>query len=673
LRLACDAIRIGCGAALDGVYGVGVADRRIENANGNLSMLRCIIFILATAMLPCASVGASEPVDFAHDVLPLLEQHCTKCHTNGRYEGALSLDTRETLLEAEVAEPGKGAESAIIDRVTSDDPEVRMPFEAPALSAAEVDVLRRWIDAGLPWQPGFSFRADNSEAPLKPRRPELPAATEAADNPIDRIVLAYWQEHGIEPPAPLDDAAFYRRASLDLVGLLPTPADVEAFHADGDPHKRQRLVRQLLDDRVAFAEHWLTFWNDLLRNDYAGTGYISGGRKQITGWLYRSLLENKPYDEFVRELVAPTAESKGFANGFVWRGQVNASQRPELQFAQNVGQVFLGVNLKCASCHDSFVDNWKLTDSYGLAAIYSREPLEIHRCDVPTGKTAVAYFLFSELGSVDPQAPREERLAKLAELMTSPDNGRLTRTIVNRLWDRMMGRGLVFPVDALASRPWNQDLLDYLASDLSDHGYDLKQTLELIATSRVYESRSVAWDPTQPANDYVFAGPAPKRLTAEQFVDGLSRITGVSPQETAEDDVFVKAKFLQDYAIASRPFLRSSLIESTLLMRSLGRPNREQVVTTRPAEMTTLEAIEMSNGQPLAELLHEGAERLRADHPSWSGREMGDHIFRTATSRPPTADELARLMLLAGDPLTTDGVADTLWCVVMLPEFQLVR
>ena len=636
-------------------------------------MLRCATFAVVIAILPCAAAGAAESVDFAHDVLPLLQQHCAKCHTNGKYEGALSLDTREAILEAEVAEPGHSAESAILERVTSDDPEYRMPQKAPALSAEEIDVLRRWIDAGLPWQPGFSFHEEKYEPPLKPRRPELPAATAAGENPIDRIVLAYWQGHGVEPPPPLDDAAFYRRASLDLVGLLPTPTEVEAFQADGDPNKRQRLVHQLLDNRIAFAEHWLTFWNDLLRNDYAGTGYINGGREQITAWLYRSLLENKPYDQFVRELVAPTAESAGFSNGFVWRGQVNASQRPELQYAQNVGQVFLGVNLKCASCHDSFIDHWKLTDSYGLAAIFSREPLEIHRCDVPTGKTAVAYFLFPELGCVDPQAPRDERLAKLAALMTSSDNGRLTRTVVNRLWDRMMGRGLVFPVDALASRPWNEDLLDYLAAHLSDHGYDLKQTLELVATSRVYDSQSVAWDPKKPANEYVFAGPAPKRLTAEQFVDGLARITGVAPQETAEDDVFVKAKFLQDYKVASRPFIRSSLVESTLLMRSLGRPNREQVVTTRPAEMTTLEAIEMSNGQPLAELLQEGAERLRAEHPNWSSQEMCDHVFHTATSRPPTGDELARLMSLSGDPLTTDGVADALWCVVMLPEFQLVR
>jgi hypothetical protein len=629
-----------------------------------------VAFAAATAI--ASHAPAAAPIDFAHEVLPILQQHCAKCHTNGRYEGDISFDTREAILEAGVAEPGKADESSIVDRLTIDDVDLRMPLEADPLSVEEIDTIRRWIDGGLPWQEGFSFKKEVYDAPLKPRRPELPPAT-TSENPVDRIAAAYWKEHGIAPPKPLDDASFYRRVSLDLVGVLPKPADVDAFVDETAPDKRQKLVHRLLDDRVAYAEHWLTFWNDLLRNDYAGTGYINGGRKQITAWLYRSLLENKPYDQFVRELVNPQPESEGFANGFVWRGQVNASQRPELQFAQNVGQVLLGVNLKCASCHDSFIDNWKLTDAYGLAAIYSKEPLEMHRCDVPTGKTAEPYFLFQVLGAVDPQAPREERLATLAELMTSSDNGRLTRTIVNRLWDRMLGRGIVFPVDALASRPWSEDMLDYLAADLADGGYDLKRTLEVIATSQLYGSESVPWDPGAPADEYVFAGPAAKRITAEQFVDAIAEITGVSPQETAEDDVFVKAEFLAPYRAAERPFIRASLVESTLLMRSLGRPNREQVVTTRPAEMTTLEAIEMSNGQPLAELLQQGAEKLLAEHPDWSTRAMCEHIFRTAMCRQPTADELERLEAMAGNPLTTAGVADALWCVVLLPEFQLVR
>src|SRR5262249_8108908 len=154
------------------------------------------------------------------------------------------------------------------------------------------------------------------------------------------------------------------------------------------------------------------------------------------------ILENKPYDRFVRELIVPSPESEGFINGIKWRGRVNASQVREVQFAQNVAQVFFGVNLKCASCHDSFIDGWKLDDAYSLAAVVAPQPPETHRCDVPTGKKATPRFLFPELGTIDGPT-KAKRLEQLAALITHPDNGRFSRTIANRVWQRFMGRGVV--------------------------------------------------------------------------------------------------------------------------------------------------------------------------------------------------------------------------------------
>jgi mono/diheme cytochrome c family protein len=641
-----------------------------------MGFLRLSCILLATASLIVSAgrstAAESSAVDFAHDVLPILQKRCASCHSNGTYKGGLSLDTRESLLDAGVVEPGESSASYLIDLVSSDDPEMRMPPEGEPLSKDEVDTLRRWVDADLPWEEGFSFKAATYEAPLKPRRPELPAGESGVDHPLDRIVFQYWKEHGVQPPAPISDAAFYRRASLDLVGLPPSADEVDAFVADQSPDKRKQLVRRLLDDDVAYADHWLTFWNDLLRNDYAGTGYIDGGRKQITAWLYDALLSNKPYDEFVRELISPTEDSEGFAKGIVWRGQVNASQRPELQFAQNVGQVFLGVNLKCASCHDSFVDQWKLSDAYGLAAITSDEALEVHRCDKPTGEMAKAYFLFPELGEIDADASREERLKQLATLMTSPDNGRLSRTMTNRLWHRLMGRGIVHPVDSMGAEPWSEDLLDQLGVELSDSGYDLKKTLELIATSRVYGLTSAPWDEGAPAEEFVFAGPSPKRMTAEQFVDALASLTGVTPEKSAKDEVFVEAIKKSDGA-GERPFVRAGLVASTPLMRTLGRPNREQVVTTRPSEVTTLEALELSNGEPLTELLIAGGEKLAANYRDLAPEEIGRSLVRAALAREPSPDELALLAETIGETPTPQSLSDALWCVVMLPEFQLVK
>src|SRR5207244_2373679 len=160
----------------------------------------------------------------------------------------------------------------------------------------------------------------------------------------------------------------------------------------------------------AYADHWLTFWNDLLRNDYKGTGFIDGGRKQITGWLHKALMENKPYDRFVAELVNPSDESEGFTRGILWRGTVNAAMKPPMQAAQSVSQVFLGVNLKCASCHDSFINDWALADCYGMAAVFSDEELELVRCDKPEGKKAAVRFLYPEVGTIGAGLERTERM-----------------------------------------------------------------------------------------------------------------------------------------------------------------------------------------------------------------------------------------------------------------------
>ncbi len=352
------------------------------------------------------------------------------------------------------------------------------------------------------------------------------------ENPVDRILDHELNERGKALLSPCDDATFARRASLDLIGLLPDQESLAAFLEDRSPGKRTKWVERLLAQDVEYAEHWLTFWNDLLRNDYGGTGFITNGRKQISQWLYRSLVDNKPFDVFTRELISPSGDdSRGYIDGIRWRGEVSAGQTVEIQFAQSVGQSFLGINMKCASCHDSFVDRWKLDDAYGLAAIYAAKPMEVFRCDKPTGKTAQAAWLFPELGNVDPAAPPAKRLEQLASLMTHPENGRFTRTIVNRLWQRLMGRGIVHPLDAMQSEPWNADLLDYLAVKFAEDRYDLKACLRLIATSNAYQSVAEVVTDSQEPSEYVYAGPRAKRLTAEQFVDCVWQLTGASPKK----------------------------------------------------------------------------------------------------------------------------------------------
>ncbi|MEX0867064.1 MAG: DUF1549 and DUF1553 domain-containing protein, partial [Pirellulales bacterium] len=494
----------------------------------------------------------------------------------------------------------------------------------------------------------------------------LPAAVAGREHPIDRIVDAYFAEHKIERPAPADDAVFLRRASLDLVGLLPSPEELDAFVADKASDKRAAAVARLLDQRRAYTDHWLTFWNDLLRNDYAGTGYIDGGRGQITGWLYNALYNNKPYDQFVQELVAPKPESDGFIRGIKWRGRVNSSQTPEIQFSQNISQVFLGINMKCASCHDSFIDDWKLDDAYGLAAITSDRALEIHRCDHPTGETAKAKFFWPELGEIDAAAPRPKRLEQLSKLLTKQENGRFARTIVNRYWERLMGRGVVHPVDMMGNEPWSEDLLDWLAADFVAHNHDLKHLLRRITTSEIYQAQGILLDEEPAAGEFTFGGPLPKRMNAEQYLDSIWQLTAAGPNKP-NAGVQLPAPQRQPY------LLRASLVVSDPLMRSLGRPNREQVVTTRPADLTTLQALDLSNGEQLYTTLTRGAAHLIKQHPDAAAPQLIEQVFRRSLGRTPTAEELETALQLVGDPVQQEGLADLLWVIVMLPEFQLIR
>ena len=799
-------------------------------------------------VIALAGAGITVPVqaiDFAHEVVPLMRKHCGQCHTGDAKQGGFSMNTREdTLAGGDSGTPGfvagASAASELIARITSTDPDYRMPSEGDPLPPEAVAVFRQWIDAKAPWEDGFAFKGTGWEPPLLLRTVALPPAEEGRTNPVDRVVDAYWREQGVGRPPRSDDETFIRRASLDLVGLLPAPERVARFVSDSHPAKRAALVRELLDDKFSYAEHWLTFWNDLLRNDYTGTGFITGGRKQITTWLHRALVDNKPFDEFVRELIAPTPESRGFIDGIVWRGTVNSSQTVPIQFAQNVGQTFLGINLKCASCHDSFVDRWTLKQTYDLAAIASEKPLELSRCDKATGIIASPAWLFAELGQVDAAAPPSQRLEQLAALMTKPENGWLSRNLANRLWQRLLGRGLVHPVDSLRTKPWSEDLLDLLAGELVAHQWDIKRVLETICTSEAYGAATPAVAGQPQGADYVFKGPLPRRMTAEQFTDAVWQLTDTAPKKpdaevmrfdppvgaeeapqpaatwiwsndlaasppgekltfrktfalpaavshaiaviTADNQatLFVngkqsaastewtqpvmeivtndlkpgantlivtaanaaaggpaalkveirgllsdgsamtiasdsswewtstapdgKGRFPKDkeptdwalaavvktqstwnavvatfaqkllYATASGPLpmVRAALVKGTALMAALGRPNRDQVVTSRPSDLTTLEAIQLANEQSLADEFARGGAAILKKHGPGADSLL-QFMFAAALCRPPTADEAAAAREILGTAPTKESVADCLWAVVMLPEFQLIR
>lgn len=488
--------------------------------------------ILLVALVLGTSVAESaSKIDFTKDVQPILEARCLKCHSRGKLRGGFSLETRASLLaggeSGKVIEPGKSTDSVLLKLVAGTDPDQVMPPEGERLSAEQVATLKAWIDQGAVWPEGldFGFR----KASIAPRKPDVPvvASPVPLTNPIDRFVADSWTRNK-QPVefASISDRHFARRVHFDLIGLPPSPELLVEFDADTRPNKREVLIDKLLTNRRAYADHWLSYWNDLLRNAYRGTGFIDGGRKTITSWLYQSLYDNKPYDRFAHELISPVAGSEGFTKGIVWRGVVNASQVPPVQAAQNVGQIFLGTNLKCASCHDSFVNHWKLEQAYALSSVFADKPLEVHRCDKPTGKTSSIGFLYPELGQIDADKPKAERLKQLADIMVKPTNGRFSRTMVNRLWAQLLGRGIVESVDDMDRPAWHQDLLDWLATDFVEHGHDLQHTLKTICLSRTYSLPSVGLPKPDDKDEFVFRGPFVRRLSAEQFVDAVSTLTG---------------------------------------------------------------------------------------------------------------------------------------------------
>jgi len=482
---------------------------------------------LLAELKPLDSLTEVQQENLNLEVRAIFAHNCYQCHGENKKKGELSLETKKGVFDGGESGPiivaGKPKASELHRRITlsPNDDEV-MPKKGKVLKKHEISLIKMWIEKGAYW----SDRALKvfPEAELALNKPDLPKA-EGQTHPIDKLMAVYFKENDIDWPQLVGDRQFVRRAYLDVVGLLPEPEKVNEFINNSDTDKRQKLIDTLLGDTDNYAQHWLSFWNDLLRNDYSGTGFITGGRKQITDWLYKSLETNKPYDEIIAELIDPTEDSEGFIKGIEWRGVVNSSQSTEMQAAQNIGQSLLGVNVKCASCHNSFVSNLTLAETYGFASIFADSVLELNRCDKPIGKMAEISFLYPELGEVAGETVAE-RLSSLSKVMVKPENGRLYRTLANRIWERLMGRGLIEPLDEMDNAPWNGELLDWLAADFIDNKHDLKYLLLTIMTSKAYQLPTVKYDNLQEvkSNTYVFKGPTVRRLSAEQFSDAVSQI-----------------------------------------------------------------------------------------------------------------------------------------------------
>lgn len=621
------------------------------------STLFSLICLLVTG--GSSQLDAADMVDFNRDIRPVLAHRCFECHGKNKASGKLRLDSRAAVLKGGREGPalvvGNSTASLLVKLISSTEADEVMPPKGPRLTKAEIARIKAWIDQGAKW--GVPVVVDRGPPPsVAPRRTKLPAG---AGNPIDRLLGTYFKSAKFTPPPLVDDDLFARRVYLDAIGLLPTPEELRAFRVDRSPDKRARLVAKLLVDKRRYTDHWITFWQDLLRDGKKDLGTTDVFRP-ITDWLEHSLLTNKPVDRMVRELIDPANadlldkprvqaadagqkdktkkinDSVGFLFGLQGGLEVpRGDQAWQVQGVQNLAQVFLGVQLKCATCHDSFLDRWTMDETWAFASIYSKQPLEVTRCEVPTGRKPVPRFLFPEVGNVDPRASVAIRRKQLAELMTSPRNGRFARTIVNRLWARLMGRGIIATVDDMSGKPFDADLLDWLASDLVEHKYDLKRTIGLILTSKAYQLPAIG-------DGEAFRGPLVRRMTAEQFVDAGRLLAG------QESRVWHK--------------------NGDRLLEVLGRPDRRTVVTERLAKASPLQALELLNGAELHELIYT-IKLPKKETPDG----LASRLFEHALSRTPSERELKVCLSILGPEPTAKQAGDLLWSLLMLPEFQLIQ
>ncbi|HZN34349.1 MAG TPA: DUF1549 and DUF1553 domain-containing protein, partial [Pirellulaceae bacterium] len=458
-------------------------------------------------------------------------------------------------------------------------------------------------------------------------------------NFIDEHVWIKLQSLGITPSQPADDAKFLRRVHLDLIGRLPTPEEVRTFLADGDAQKRSRIVDELLQ-RPEYADHWAAKWADLLRPN----PYRVGIKAVMTydAWIRDCFRQNKPYDQFVRELV--TAQGSTWENGAT---VLFRDRREPPEMTTLVSQLFLGVRLECARCHHHPFEKYSQDDFYSFAAFFARTGFKGTGLSPPisgseeivllkktgsvehplTRQTLAPRPLFGEAPQLagDDTDPREA----LAAWMTSDENPFFAKVIVNRVWADLMGRGLVEPVDDLRATnpPTNGPLLEALAAEFRAQKYDLKKLLRTITTSYVYGLSSLPSD-RNAADRQNYSRHYRQRLRGEALLDAVTDITGQGESFSAMP------------AGSRATELWTTRVQSVFL-DTFGRPNPNQdPPCERTSDTTVTQTLHLMNAPQLHQRVT--ADKSRAAElaaTSKTPEEIVEELYLLVYSRLPDAAE----------------------------------
>lgn len=489
-------------------------------------------------------------------------------------------------------------------------------------------------------------------------------------NYIDRHVFAKLRLLRLQPSPLCSDSEFLRRVFLDVIGKLPTPDEVRRFLGDKDPHKRQRVVEELLG-RPEFADWWALKWADRLGCNQRFVGKI--GAHLYHEWIRQAMLANMPDDELARTIVTGRGGNYSHPPAGFYRRLRDPQAR-----AEEVAQLFMGVRMGCARCHNHPGERWTQDDYYGLAAFFARVryengPFFVQIYDKEetvyearqgevvhprSGQTMPPRFLGGEIASLGPAQDRRE---VLANWLTRPDNPFFARNAVNRIWYHLFGQGIVEPVDDFrgTNPPCNEELLDALAADYLRHHFDRKYLIRTIVSSRTYQLSATATESNSEDVRY-FSHARVRLLQAEQLLDAIASAAGAAVKFPAIP-LGISAAALPDGEY-KHPFLEA-----------FGRPARAMVCECERDSDTNLgQALHLVGGRTIHALLHDPAGR--AAHLSASAlpdEKVIEELFLATLCRGPSAEERGLLL----DKLHKSGadrrriIEDILWVLVNHKEF----
>ena len=461
------------------------------------------------------------------------------------------------------------------------------------------------------------------------------------------------------------DEEFIRRVYLDVIGILPTLEEVTAFAGDQDPNKRDKAVDQLLD-RPEYSKFWALKWGDLLR---LTSGQVTNeGVYKYYRWVERSFRENKPYDQFATELLTATGStfSNPAANFYRTSKDMN-------DCVETISQVFLGARLQCAKCHNHPFERWTQDNYYGMAAFFNR----VQRKNT---KRANEMFIFvSQSGEVtqprtqqqmkpwvpgqgDIENPNEfDRRLDFAKWLTEPDNPFFAKIEVNRIWSQVFGRGIVEPADDFrdTNPPSNALLLDQLAQDFVDNGYDRKKILATILKSRTYQTSYQPNDFNEEDTKY-FSHYQPRLLSAEQLLDAICHVTQVA-ESFGGLPAGTKATHLPAPDLVNNEFLKI-----------FGQPERQTVCACERTNESNLSmAIQFFNGPLIYGKLKDESNAFRKSMTDGkSNTEIIKLLYNLAVCRNPSDTELkASLEHIESKEDRVEALEDICWAILNTNEF----